>query len=156
MMDDESMSLRIVETIVFLQAQGPSSRLKALNIMLTKLPVIVKLQCLRRFVSSSKRLRVQGEPVCRNKTVAVVREVPEETCDLEPATVCRTANKLVPHLQPQQQCADQPRQATPARPYRGSDIDVYIDIRNICCLLPLSYSRFYKDTYYKWVLKQCI
>ena len=52
--------------------------------------------------------------MCRNKTVAVVREVPEENCDLEPATVCRTANKLVPHLQPQQQCADQPRQATPA------------------------------------------
>ena len=100
--------------------------------------MIVKLQCLRRFVSSSKRLHVQGEPVCRNKTVAVVREVPEENCDLEPATVCRTANKLVPHLQPQQQCADQPRQATPARPYRGFDIDVYI-----------SYSRFFKDTYYK-------
>ena len=52
--------------------------------------------------------------MCRNKTVSLVREVPEESCDLEPATVCRTANKLVPHLQPQQQCADQPRQATPA------------------------------------------
>ena len=53
---------------------------------------------------------LQDEPECHNKTVAVVTEVPEESCDIIPSKICRTANKLVPHLEPVEKCDDSPRE----------------------------------------------
>ena len=53
---------------------------------------------------------LQDEPECHNKTVAVVSEVPEESCDIIPSKICRTANKLVPHLEPVEKCDDSPRE----------------------------------------------
>ena len=48
--------------------------------------------------------------MCHNKTVGVLTEVPEESCDIVPSKVCRNANKLVPHLVPEEQCSNQPRE----------------------------------------------
>ena len=83
-------------------------------------PVITGMDCVCKIVLCLGMWRKvvtspswQEAPVCHNKTLARVSRVPSETCDLSPATICRRANKLVPHLEPQQQCADQPRQATP-------------------------------------------
>ena len=42
--------------------------------------------------------------------MTVVSEVPEESCDIVPSKICRNVNKLVPHLEPVQECKDQPRQ----------------------------------------------
>ena len=117
--------------------------------------MIVKLQCLRRFVSSSKRLRVAGRAgVPQQDGVGGAGGARGE---LRPGAGHRLQDR-------QQARAAPPAPAAVRRPaqtgntshltcYWGSDIDVYmyIDIRNICCLLPLSYSRFYKR-----VLKQCI
>ena len=63
---------------------------------------------------------------CHSKQVASVVQVPEEFCDLQvlfitlyselyrrtvqPEKVCRTATKLVPFLQPVQECGQYPRQ----------------------------------------------
>ena len=42
--------------------------------------------------------------------MTVVNEVPDESCDIIPSKICRNINKLVPHLEPVQECKDQPRQ----------------------------------------------
>ena len=48
--------------------------------------------------------------MCHNKTVSLVSEVPQETCDLVPSKICRRSNKLVPHLEPVEKCEDTPRE----------------------------------------------
>ena len=42
--------------------------------------------------------------------MTVVNEVPDESCDIIPSKICRNINKLVPHLEPVEECKDQPRQ----------------------------------------------
>lgn len=82
--------------------------------------IAAKMLCLRLcgvtahciVTSSSKSVsfsHAQEAPVCHNKTRASVSRVPSETCDLSPATLCRTANKLVPHLEPVEKCEERPR-----------------------------------------------
>ena len=39
-----------------------------------------------------------------------VSSVPDESCDIVPNKICRNVNKLVPHLEPVEECEDQPRQ----------------------------------------------
>ena len=36
--------------------------------------------------------------------------MPDESCDIVPKKICRNVNKLVPHLEPVEECKDQPRQ----------------------------------------------
>ena len=79
-------------------------------------------------------------------------------CPRRPATWSRPASAGPPTSSCRTSSPSSSAQTSPDRqhqpPYRGSDIDVYIDIRNICCLLPLSYSRFYKYTYY--IINGCL
>ena len=51
-----------------------------------------------------------GEETCHDKTVAAVREVPEESCDLVPTKVCRGVYRTLPYLEPTQQCEDVPKE----------------------------------------------
>ena len=44
------------------------------------------------------------------QVVTVVSEVPEESCDIAPSKVCKSAAQLVPHLAPVETCSDLPRQ----------------------------------------------
>ena len=53
---------------------------------------------------------VEGDEKCHNKTVAMVDEVPEETCDLFPKKVCKGVYRLVPYLVPKQECRNVPHQ----------------------------------------------
>ena len=44
------------------------------------------------------------------QVVTVVSDVPEESCDIVPSKVCKSAAQLVPHLAPVETCSDLPRQ----------------------------------------------
>ena len=63
---------------------------------------------------------VQGVPECFDKVETIIQEVPEETCDLNPQKTCKHVTKLVPKLQPSEECVDVPkevcqRKATPRK-----------------------------------------
>jgi len=51
-----------------------------------------------------------GPEECFKKTEAVVTEVPEETCSLEPQKECKHVTKLVPLLKPAEECVDIPKE----------------------------------------------
>ena len=53
---------------------------------------------------------VEEEEHCHNKTNAVVKEVPEETCDIIPNKICKNVNKLVPFLDPVSECKNVPKE----------------------------------------------
>ena len=52
---------------------------------------------------------VTEEERCHNKTVDRVMEVPRESCDISPNTVCRPRTGLSPYLDPVTQCRPVPR-----------------------------------------------
>jgi hypothetical protein len=47
-----------------------------------------------------------GVEECHDKVVASVVDVPEEVCDLNPQETCRFTTKLVPKLEPVQECTE--------------------------------------------------
>jgi hypothetical protein len=51
-----------------------------------------------------------GPEQCFDKTETVVQEVPEETCNLEPQKSCKHVTKLVPLLNPKEECVDIPKE----------------------------------------------
>ena len=46
----------------------------------------------------------EGTEECHDKVVTSVVEIPEEVCDLNPQKTCRFTTKLVPKLEPVQEC----------------------------------------------------
>ena len=46
----------------------------------------------------------EQEEVCHDKVLTSVVEIPEEVCDLNPQKICHFATKLVPKLEPLQEC----------------------------------------------------
>ena len=52
----------------------------------------------------------EGEEECHDKVVASVVEVPEEVCDLNPQKICHFVTKLVPELEPVEQCTVVPKE----------------------------------------------
>ena len=52
----------------------------------------------------------EGDVECHDKIVAVVNDIPEESCDLVPKKICRSVYRLLPYLKQQQQCEEVPRQ----------------------------------------------
>ena len=52
----------------------------------------------------------EGEEVCYDKTKTVIQKVPEEKCALLPLRTCSTLNKLVPKLEPTEECVDVPKE----------------------------------------------
>ena len=53
---------------------------------------------------------VEGSEECYDKTVAVVNDVPEESCDLVPNQTCKGVYRLMPYLEPTQQCKEVPKE----------------------------------------------
>ena len=52
----------------------------------------------------------QGEEVCHDKQQTLVQDVPKEQCNLEPQRTCKHVTKLVPKLEPTEECVDVPKE----------------------------------------------
>jgi len=52
----------------------------------------------------------EGSEVCYDKTQTVVQDAPKEECALEPQRTCAHVTKLVPKLEPTEECVDVPKE----------------------------------------------
>jgi len=52
----------------------------------------------------------QGAEVCYDKTSTIVQDAPKEECSLEPQRTCGHVTKLVPKLEPTEECVDVPKE----------------------------------------------
>merc|ERR1740137_376886 len=52
----------------------------------------------------------QGAEECYDKTQTVVQDAPKEQCSLEPQRTCKHVTKLVPKLEPTEECVDVPKE----------------------------------------------
>ena len=52
----------------------------------------------------------QGPEECHDKVQTIVQDAPKEDCTLEPQRTCKFVTKLVPKLEPKQECVDVPKE----------------------------------------------
>jgi len=52
----------------------------------------------------------EGAEVCYDKTQTIVQDAPKEECSLEPQRTCAHVTKLVPKLEPTEECVDVPKE----------------------------------------------
>jgi len=52
----------------------------------------------------------QGREECYDKVQTVVQDAPKEQCSLEPQRTCKHVTKLVPKLEPTEECVDVPKE----------------------------------------------
>jgi len=52
----------------------------------------------------------EGAEECYDKTQTVVQDAPKEQCSLEPQRTCKHVTKLVPKLEPTEECVDVPKE----------------------------------------------
>ena len=52
----------------------------------------------------------QGPLECYDKVQTVVQDAPKEQCSLEPQRTCKHVTKLVPKLEPIEECVDVPKE----------------------------------------------
>jgi len=52
----------------------------------------------------------EGEEECFDKTQTIVQDAPKEQCTLEPQRTCKHVTKLVPKLEPTEECVDVPKE----------------------------------------------
>merc|ERR1712106_32804 len=52
----------------------------------------------------------QGPQECQDKAQTVVQDAPKEQCSLEPQRTCKHVTKLVPKLEPTEECVDVPKE----------------------------------------------
>merc|ERR1712210_335111 len=52
----------------------------------------------------------KGNPECYDKVQTVVQDAPKEQCTLEPQRTCKHVTKLVPKLEPTEECVDVPKE----------------------------------------------
>merc|ERR1712098_434387 len=52
----------------------------------------------------------EGREECFDKTQTVVQDAPKEQCTLEPQRTCKHVTKLVPKLEPTEECVDVPKE----------------------------------------------
>jgi len=52
----------------------------------------------------------EGEEECYDKTQTIVQDAPKEQCSLEPQRTCKHVTKLVPKLEPTEECVDVPKE----------------------------------------------
>ena len=57
----------------------------------------------------------QGPEECHDKQVDSLVDVPEESCDLNPQKTCRLVTRLVPKLEPKQECTSIPKEVCSLR-----------------------------------------
>merc|ERR1712032_1153261 len=53
---------------------------------------------------------VPGDEVCYDKVQTVVQDAPKEQCTLEPQRTCKHVTRLVPKLEPTEECVDVPKE----------------------------------------------
>jgi len=51
-----------------------------------------------------------GAEVCHDKVQTLVQDTPKEQCTLEPQRTCKHVTKLVPKLEPKEECVDVPKE----------------------------------------------
>ena len=56
------------------------------------------------------KYNTQGPVKCQEKVKTVVVDNPIEECDMEPLRTCKHITKLVPKLEPTQDCVDVPKE----------------------------------------------
>merc|ERR1712055_514787 len=52
----------------------------------------------------------EGAEVCTDKQQVIVQDQPKEQCNLEPQRTCKHVTKLVPKLEPTEECVDVPKE----------------------------------------------
>jgi len=52
----------------------------------------------------------EGAEECYDKTQTIVQDAPKEQCTLEPQRTCKFVTKLVPRLEPKEECVDVPKE----------------------------------------------
>jgi len=52
----------------------------------------------------------EGAEICYDKTSTIVQDAPKEECSLEPQRTCAHVTKLVPKLEPAEECVDVPKE----------------------------------------------
>ena len=52
----------------------------------------------------------EGSEECYDKVKTIVQDIPKEHCSLEPQRTCKHVTKLVPQLQPKEECVDVPKE----------------------------------------------
>jgi len=52
----------------------------------------------------------EGPEECHDKTITTIHDTPRESCTLEPHKVCKAVTKLVPQLEPSEECLDIPKE----------------------------------------------
>ena len=52
----------------------------------------------------------QGAVQCQDKVKTVIVDNPVEQCDMEPLRTCKHVTRLVPQLEPRQECVDVPKE----------------------------------------------
>ena len=52
----------------------------------------------------------EGQEECFEKVQTVVQDAPKEQCTLEPQRTCKHVTKLVPKLEPTEECVDVPKE----------------------------------------------
>ena len=63
--------------------------------------------CFIHFLTS---ILYQGPLECYDKVQTVVQDAPKEQCSLEPQRTCKHVTKLVPKLEPIEECVDVPKE----------------------------------------------
>ena len=53
---------------------------------------------------------VPGDEFCFDKQQTIVQDAPKEECSLEPQRTCKHVTKLVPKLEPTEECVDVPKE----------------------------------------------
>ena len=53
---------------------------------------------------------MQGPEECYDKTITTVQDIPKESCTLDPHRACKAVTKLVPRLEPSEECVDIPKE----------------------------------------------
>ena len=68
----------------------------------------LKQTCVHTFADTSTLY--QGPLECYDKVQTVVQDAPKEQCSLEPQRTCKHVTKLVPKLEPIEECVDVPKE----------------------------------------------
>ena len=64
----------------------------------------------KSYFSCTCILLYQGPLECYDKVQTVVQDAPKEQCSLEPQRTCKHVTKLVPKLEPTEECVDVPKE----------------------------------------------
>jgi len=52
----------------------------------------------------------KGPEQCHDKTITTIQDIPKESCTLDPHRSCKAVTKLVPRLEPSEECVDVPKE----------------------------------------------